>query len=116
MNIRACAVAGLLSIAQLSCVTVAMEINRPPRTELLETALEPGHTSRGDVLEILGPPDGVGRTKLIFHPKPRILWHYVHQEGSSNDLRLAFLWVFFDGDVYEGYLWFSNAGEHSRSP
>jgi hypothetical protein len=93
-----------------------LEVNRPPRTELLETALEPGHTRRGDVLEILGPPDGVGRTKLIFHPEPRVLWQYFHEEGSSNDMRFALLWVFFDGDVYEGYLWFSNAGEHGRSP
>ena len=78
MKIRVLTVAGLFPVLMSGCVTVMMEVGRKPPTDRLETMLEVGRTNRGHVLEILGPPDGVGQANLIFHPEPRILWQYLH--------------------------------------
>jgi hypothetical protein len=107
MRLEKLAVVGLLSVSVAACVVVPLDIGRSPRIELLESALEVGRTTRGQVLEIVGPPAGVGRVNLAFHSEPRILWNYVHQAGDLNDPRQTLLWVFFDGDVYEGYMWLS---------
>ena len=77
-----------------------------PRFELVETALEVGATRRGQVLEILGPPDGAGRVSLPMHPEPRTVWNYNEQDGSRGKVSVYSLSLFFDDKVLSGYLWF----------
>jgi hypothetical protein len=78
-----------------------------PRLDLVETALEVGETRRGQVLEILGPPDGAGRVSLPMHPAPRAAWNYAEQDGSWDEMSFHYLMLFFDDQVLDGYLWFT---------
>ena len=61
----------------------------------------------GQVLEILGPPDGAGRVSLPMHPEPRAVWNYVEQDASWDEISMYFLSLFFDDQVLSGYMWFT---------
>ena len=106
--------AGLLILALLvapGCMTLFVQTGERPRTELLDDALEIGRTRTSHVLEVLGPPQGMGRGMLPMHSKPRTVWAYYYQEGTARSLRRALLYVFFDGEIYDGYIWFSSLGD-----
>ncbi len=48
-------------------------------------------------------------------PDPRVMWSYYYEEGTLQDVRRTFLFVYFDGDLFDGYFWVSslpkNAGK-----
>ena len=50
------------------------------------------------------------------HDSPRDLWVYYYEEGSLSDARRTFLFVFFLGDQYDGYMWFSSLPMNTRNP
>jgi len=56
-----------------------------------------------DVLEVLGPPEGKGREMLPISPAPRTMWSCYYEEGTLKDARRTFLFVYFDGDIFDGY-------------
>ena len=41
---------------------------------------------------------------------PQPTWTYYYEAGTFRDARRQYLWVYFDGDVYDGYMWFSSLG------
>jgi hypothetical protein len=40
--------------------------------------------------------------------EPRTMWSYYYEEGDLKDMRRIFLFVYFDRDKYDGYMWFSS--------
>ena len=75
---------------------------------MLDGALRPGESTRADVLAALGEPSGKGRAMLPIHPKPRTMWFYYYGEATMQDIRRVLLFVYFDGEKYDGYMWFSS--------
>jgi len=101
------ALAILLVLAIPACAAIPVRTGTRPRIELVETALEVGETRRGQVLEILGPPDGAGRASLPMHPEPRAVWNYTEQDASWDRISFRSLLLFFDDEVLSGYLWYT---------
>ena len=95
------------------CMTAKILVGRELDPGLVERGLTIGQSTTADVLALLGEPRGKGRAYLPIDNGPRTLWAYVYSEGNveSNeikDLRRTELWIYFDGDRYDGYLWFSS--------
>jgi hypothetical protein len=85
-----------------------MRFGRLPDVSRLETALQPKVSTRSDVLGVLGEPRNTGGAMLPNHDAPRDMWVYYYEEGSVEDDRRIFLFVFFLEDSYDGYMWFSS--------
>lgn len=104
------ALAGLLLAALLAgCVGgVSIRSGRWVDPTLLESRLTVGVSTRADVRRVLGVPLGGGAALLPGMPGPRTQWYYYYEQGTLEDDRRQFLFVFFDGDAYDGYLWFSS--------
>jgi len=93
------------------CLDMQMRIGRQPNPELLENPLRPGQSTRAEVIRVLGPPDGKGQEMLPIEAEPRTLWSYYYEQGTLKDSRRIFLFVFFDQDLYDGYMWFSSLSD-----
>jgi hypothetical protein len=98
----------LATIITVSGCNIQMRAGRLPNTQALEDSLQPGISTRLDVLRELGEPFGRGREMLPVGQKPRTLWSYYYEEGNLQDDRRMFLFVFLDEDTYDGYMWFSS--------
>ena len=46
-----------------------------------------------------------------FRDRPRSVWQYYYEEGGLDDSRRVFVFMYLDGDRYDGYLWFSSLKE-----
>ena len=86
----------------------------------LEQRLRIGESTTVDVLAVLGPPDGKGSAMLPIDQRPFATWLYSCSEGPIHltipgsvtaDPRALVMFVFFDGDIYQGYLWASSLPE-----
>lgn len=94
--------------------TVEMRAGTRPDVNVLDKSLEVGKSTRQAVQVALGIPDGHGRSMMPWQGAPRTVWSYYYEEGvvdlggGSSDDRRIFLFVFLDGDRYDGYLWFSS--------
>lgn len=102
------AVALALSLALPACMNIQVRVGTRPDIAALEQRLSAGKSSAEDVVAILGNPYGKGVSSLPFEPAARVMWSYYYEEGSLKDDRRTFLFVFFDKDRYDGYLWFSS--------
>jgi len=95
-----------------------------PKTELIDTQLKRGVSTKADVQRALGIPNGSGGALLPGHgDKSTVLekyqtWYYEDiettnyksgKEGMNITLRQQILVVFFKGDVFYGYFWTSNS-------
>jgi len=98
----------LVIFGALGCSSPLIRAGRIPDTSKLETSLIPQISTRADILKILGVPRSSGGAMLPNHDSPRDLWCYYYEEVSSKYNRRIILFVFLDGDFYDGYLWFSS--------
>lgn len=114
----------VLSIAACS-IDMNVHTGHRPDTAALEGRLRIGESSADDVLAALGPPDGKGAAMLPFDQRPSVMWLYTYSEGpvhvsmpgsGTADLRGLMMFVFFDGDRYQGYLWASSLLQKQGSP
>lgn len=116
LPLRSVSLAILLSLLATACVGVGevrvLAGNRP-NIERLESSLRLGESTREHVLAVLGEPSGRGRAMFPPDPSGRAvtIWSYRYIEGTVRDPRGTYLLVFFDGDRYEGYLWYSSLPE-----
>jgi hypothetical protein len=108
-------VTGLLAVAILvslaaACSGIQVRAGNRPNIDPLEKSLRLGKSTRADVVTALGEPIGRGRAMLPIDPKlkTRAMWSYYYEEGTFEDDRRIFLFVFFDEDRYDGYMWFSS--------
>jgi len=97
----------IFALAGAGCPTV--RYGRVPPTARLEADLTPRVSTKADVLRVLGPPRGYGRAQLRAAGTPRDTWFYeAIVAPPSGDVRIKFLLVYFDGEVFDGYFWFSS--------
>lgn len=91
-----------------SCVNIRLRMGQRPDLDLLEGSLRMGESSSKDIASVLGEPFGKGRIMLPIDPKPRTMWTYYYAEGDLQDARAIYLFVYLDGDRYDGYMWFAS--------
>ncbi|KMP11208.1 hypothetical protein UR09_04005 [Candidatus Nitromaritima sp. SCGC AAA799-A02] len=82
-----------------------------PNTAALEKSLKIGQSTRMEVETLLGKPYGKGRAMLPFHSQPTAMWTYYYEESDPQDSRRVMLFIYFDTDLYDGYMWFSGFPE-----
>jgi hypothetical protein len=81
---------------------------------LVGRTLNPGVASQNDVRAALGEPFAKGSAMMPFHNRPHLTWTYfadrsaVGMESGKMDERMKYLFVFFDGDRMDSYLWFTS--------
>lgn len=92
----------------ISGCEINIRAGQPPDIAALENGLQIGKSTFNDVQETMGEPYGQGRSMFPFHDAPRDVWTYYYEEGDLEDDRRTFLYVFFDEDIYDGYIWFSS--------
>ena len=83
--------------------------------------LQRGVSTKADVERVLGPANGTGRMLPPTDPRPREVWSYINVEvkrGQSEGrgvIRMEssqqILLVFFDKEVFDGFMWWSDTGE-----
>ena len=101
----------LLLLGSTGCGNIRFYVSRQVDLDALESQLRMKESSRKDVLAVLGPPEGEGREMLPMTPAPRTMWSYYYEEGTLQDARRTFLFVYFDGDILDGYFWVSSLPE-----
>lgn len=109
----------LVSVLLSGC---ASTVTTGPFTQLprIETELKRGVSTKADVQRVLGDPKGTGNAVLPVDPRSREVWYYADIEGTRAaieraglvrlELREQMLLVFFQGEIFDGFLWFSNVG------
>jgi len=106
----ALAALALCAVGLTGCATVMFQAGRPLQDAEWREALQVGSSTREDVLRVLGEPVGQGRALLPIDESdsPRTVFTYYYEQATTQDARRLFLFVFLDGDRYDGYLWFSS--------
>ena len=124
------AAAALLLYLSTASAGEPMDVHtRPmPSMEPLTHELVRGQSTRADVKRLLGTKTGNGGSALPPDGIARDVWFYqavaikgyaavpaapnqLHGEGYiSVDMTQQILLVFFKGDLYDGFMWYSNAG------
>jgi len=96
------------------CGTMKFEMGTEFDSTMLEQSLQTGISTQSNVKALLGEPYGQGRALMPFHDSPRTVWTYYFERGeldlggkNSHDHR-RYLFVFFLGDRYDGYMWFDS--------
>jgi len=107
-RVRRLLLAGLLAVSVAGC-SLHVVMGRRPDVNVLETTLKVGESTRADMVRVLGEPVGRSMSAMPIEAQPRVLWTYYYEEGSLNDVRQFFLFVYLAGDRYDGYLWFSSS-------
>lgn len=82
-------------------------------TQLLESALRRGTSTMSDVERLLGKADGIGEMLLPADTEPKTAWIYekIELENYRGQMTVLqdILLVFFKGNIFDGFLWFSDA-------
>ena len=85
-----------------------IRIGKRPDLQALEKRLTIGQSTEADVIRALGEPLGKGRSMLPIAEKPRTMWSYYYSEATLEDGRATYLFVYFDKNSYDVYMWFSS--------
>ena len=91
----------------LSACATSARFGFPPKVDRLET-LKQGESTEADVLLTLGEPQGRGLAQLSARITPRRIWLYELRQIDGASGRQKLLFIFFDGERFDGYLWFSS--------
>src|SRR5260221_1757633 len=98
--------AGLTSFFLGGCATVPP--GSPPHVDRL-AQLQPGQSTSGDVLLLLGEPRGRGAARLAADMEPDQIWFYEYEVRDGKKVEAKILLVYMREDLYDGYLWFSSS-------
>ena len=104
------AVAMLWALCLVACApsTPSISTGAFRNAGMLETQLRRGVSIKADVQTLLGVPNGPGSWLLpALDPAPREIWYYEDMSVTGATLRVQMIFVFFKGNVYDGYLWTS---------
>jgi hypothetical protein len=121
-------VAVILLVAVMACAGVPAVAQEKgfttgafTKVNKIETELERGRSTKLDVRRLLGTPKGYGQAVLPPQRKEHEVWYYedieltkVKFESASDiraDVRQQILLIFFLGEVFDGFMWYSNAVE-----
>jgi len=105
--------------AAAGCTEIRAEGGKRPPTSPLEETLRTGVSTPDEVRAALGTPDGDGMILLPIDAHPRKTWSYYYENTRIRldrnppqlESRRIFLFVYFDNDRYDGYLWFSSLND-----
>lgn len=97
-----------ITVVSISGCNIHVTAGYKPDLTALESRLKQGQSTQQDVQKMLGEPVGKGKEMFPFMDQPRITWTYYYEEGDIKDDRRLFLFVFFDNQRHDGYLWFSS--------
>jgi hypothetical protein len=117
----------LLCIMMIVCLGCASTIsltssNQKLNLTVLETELKRGVSTSADVERLLGKPVGVGSAVLptLTSIDPQVVWFYDkidfnilmnwQSERVTLDTRQNGALIFFQGNVLDGFMWFSDTG------
>ncbi len=109
----------LMALLVAGCAVQSTKTHAFSRIDRIESNLQRGITTKGDVLLLLGTPDGSGalggfdalRGPDAAGKGPIIAWYYESTNASllgGLEFQQDILLVFFEGDVVDGFYWFSN--------
>ncbi len=109
----------LLALLVTGCAVQTGKTHAFSRIDRIESDLQRGITTKGDVLLLLGEPDGsgaLGGFDALRGPDgarkgPIIAWYYESTNASllgGLEFQQDILLVFFEGDILDGFYWFSN--------
>ena len=106
-----------LSIGAAACAGTGQSSTSPQFDyDALETRLERGRSTHADVRDALGEPTGSGSLLWPGDPEPRALWFYQKMGATTSDgqpdIQQDVLIVFFDDDLFDGFLWYSDGYRH----
>ena len=112
MSYRTVAIFLAILMTTAGCVS-HVRVGMRPDVERLESQLRLGQSIQDDVRQALGEPFGRGRANMPMDPAtkqagPMWLYYYEDTDLDRRDSRALMLFVYFDGDRYVGYLWFSS--------
>ncbi len=105
----------LTALLVAGCAVQTTKTQAFSRIDQIETDLRRGITNKADVLLLLGEPDGAGALggfDALRGPDgagkgPIDAWFYEFIQIKGDQVGVNILLVFFQGDRYDGYLWFS---------
>ena len=97
-------IVGLLGGLTTGCAQTSKMGVQPPVERL--GVLELGRSGKTEVRDLLGPPQGEGMSRLPDYPGLRTVWAYDYVEMLGQNVGMTMLFIFFDGEAYDGYLWF----------
>jgi hypothetical protein len=106
--------AALLVAALGGCGPIRYQSGGEFNVDALETTLKIGASSQAQVKAALGAPLGQGSGMLPWHDAPRTVWSYYYDVGqvdlggSDSHARRSYLFVFFEGDRFDSYMWFAS--------
>lgn len=93
----------------------SLQLGSPPPIEQL-AMLDVEVSTMADVRAALGAPQGRGAARMPDYPGFRETWAYEFMTMEGSDLGVFILVVFFDGERYDGYLWFDASQTMEPSP
>ena len=97
---------GLLGLS--GCANIQLRMGTETEPQDIESVLQLNQSTQSDVRREFGAPDGVGAYVSPITGKYSTMWSYYFAKGTLKVMDDTFLFVYFDDDVYEGYLWFEN--------
>lgn len=102
-------IAGFVVGATLTgCAVETRKSQAFSRLDRLESELKRGVATKADVLFLLGEPSGSGEAMLPTASQPNEVWYYEASGASMSSLKLKILLIYFEGDTYGGFMWYSN--------
>ena len=95
-----------LLVLVAGCAAPTITVGYRAQTQNLDRLISEKSTA-ADVRAALGEPRGHGRARYTRDQPLRKVWFYEFIQMKGDQVGVNILLVFFRGDRYEGYLWFS---------
>ncbi len=95
------------------CAVQTVKSQAFSRLDRLEHEFKRGVSTKADVLTVLGEPDGSGGAIFPTASYGNDVWFYEASRSSLSGINMNILLVFFRGEVFDGFMWFSNDADLS---
>ncbi len=95
------------------CAVQTVKTQAFSRIDRLETEFKRGVSTKADVLTVLGEPDGSGGAIFPTASHGSDVWYYEAYRSSLSSLSQKILLVYFKGEEFDGFMWFSNDADVS---
>ncbi len=95
------------------CAVQTVKSQAFSRVDRLETEFKRGVSTKADVLTVLGEPDGSGGAIFPTASYGSDVWYYEAYRSSLSGLNQKILLVYFKGEEFDGFMWFSNDADVS---
>ncbi len=95
------------------CAVETVKSQAFSRIDRLETEFKRGVSTKADVLTVLGEPDGSGGAIFPTASYGSDVWYYEAYRSSLSGLNQKILLVYFKGEEFDGFMWFSNDADLS---